>query len=1488
MSEQKRFGRKRIYLMLFIFIAVLTVIGILMRSKMQLLLSDYVENQITKQAAILAQLLEEDLNIELKNLENIATYIQADNENMESLLKIANSDDEQALWGIIELDGTAVCGAELPNRKFAGIQNSFRGNSAVSYLQNEGMLFTVPIFHGNNIKYVLFKFCPEEQLTERFGMSFYHAQGKVLVVDRNDQVIIKSEKWTKEDDIFLEEVEVKTSFAEISEQMNVSTAASSFCKEAGGGQYIFVSEVGEHEILLVGVISQDVAEEGIGTIITLVLWVFGLLLMLLAVGVAFLFAAEEKALEADELREAKVVADSANRAKSDFLASMSHEIRTPINAVMGLNEMILRESDDDNIKEYSINIQNASKTLISLINDILDLSKIEAGKMEILPDNYELSNVLNDVVNMIQLKARQKGLQFKVDIDEKIPNKLYGDEIRIRQILINILNNAVKYTKEGMVHLTVNQEKIENNQIILKVAVKDSGIGIKKEDMGKLFENFERLDTMKNRNVEGTGLGLSITSKMIALMNGTMNVESVYGEGSTFYIELPQTVIENVCIGDFEERFSEYVKNMKTYAESFIAPDAEILVVDDNKMNLLVAQNLLKNTKVKVTCCESGEEALEICRKQSFDVILLDHLMEGMDGIETLKCLRADESSLCSQKIVIALTANAIVGAREEYLSAGFNDYLSKPIIAEKLEELLRKYIPKEKIMKQQENGEPESNTKKADIEHVDVSVTPVLVKDSEIKQEKASDLHNNVTESISEEKIVNVYLEQEKTKEGIIQKWKKKFIDTLFHDDLEIQHKLLNLILFAAFAGGTISLVISSILGLESSAIFVIAILVVVVGLCLWIANVKKKPRLSALLITIAANLFIFPIMYFTSGGISSGMPIWLLLGLIFSFLLLKGKVCIIMYLLNAFVVIGCYLIELFKPELVTTIASREVVFTDMVQSTIVVTCVFGAIFKYQTHVYEKQKKAILKANKAKNEFLANMSHEIRTPINAILGYNELIMRESKESQSVEYAMNVQSAGRTLLSMVNDILDFSSMDTEEWKMNAEPYSTMSLVQDILAYAKYNAEDKKLEIKTDIDEKLPQVLSGDMVRLLQIINNLISNAVKYTKEGHIKVVVQWKALNEKKGLLKFSVEDTGIGMRDEDLQRISEIFVRFDNRQTRNIQGSGLGLTIVTRLLRLMGSKLVVESEFGKGSVFSFEVEQDIVERTPIGGYVSNYTYKWQDTVDEYFEAPEARILVVDDNPTNLDLVKGILKTTRMHITIANNGKEAVDEVRKNHYHIIFMDHMMPVMDGIEALNVMRKEKLCPDTPIVVLTANMICGAKKSYLEAGFDDYLSKPVYSKDLYSMLKKYLPKELQLVKVKENQNTADSNPIDIQSANEKEKSFIDYLPSLDTDTGLTYCCGSEEFYIEMLNSYTATNKYDEIAMNYEEEKWDKYRILVHALKSTSLSIGAVALSESAKELEFAAKEDRIDYIKEHHETMMENYQAILAEITAALEHV
>ena len=413
-----------------------------------------------------------------------------------------------------------------------------------------------------------------------------------------------------------------------------------------------------------------------------------------------------------ELQEMAQAAEAASTAKSQFLSNMSHEIRTPINAVLGMDEMILRETKEDFTKEYAENIRTAGTALLGLINDILDFSKIEAGKMEIIPVEYAVSSMLNDLVNMICQRAEKKGLELKVEAAEDMPSILKGDEIRLRQVVTNILTNAVKYTERGSVTLSLDWEKTGENEICLCVVVKDTGIGIRQKDIEKLFHAFERIEEERNRTIEGTGLGMNITQSILKLMGSRLQVESEYGKGSAFSFKVKQQVLNWSAMGDYETAYLSSINRKAAYRESFIAPEAKILIVDDTAMNLTVVKGLLKATQVQVDTALSGYECLEKVQGEHYDLILLDHRMPGLDGVETLSSMKELEKTpgYPNQGTpVIVLTANAVSGAREEYMAAGFDDYLTKPIDSQQLETFLQKYLPPEKVQAAEAGGQPQA-----------------------------------------------------------------------------------------------------------------------------------------------------------------------------------------------------------------------------------------------------------------------------------------------------------------------------------------------------------------------------------------------------------------------------------------------------------------------------------------------------------------------------------------------------------------------------------------------------------------------------------------------------------------------------------------------------------------------------------------------------------------------------------------------------------
>ena len=400
---------------------------------------------------------------------------------------------------------------------------------------------------------------------------------------------------------------------------------------------------------------------------------------------------EENALTQRQKKEI----EELNRAENNFFSSMSHEIRTPINTIIGLNEIILREDISDEVAENARNIQGASKMLLSLINDILDISKIKSGKMEIVNVSYETGALFSEIVNMIWIKTKEKGLEFKLHVDSSIPSMLCGDEVRIKQILINLLNNAVKYTSEGSVTLSVRCERQGVNRVRVWYSVEDTGMGVKKENIPYIFNAFRRVDAEKNRYIEGTGLGLSIVQQLVELMGGEISVNSVYTKGSTFIVSLEQDIIDEKALGTFTLASRARAHDGEPYRQSFEAPDAHILVVDDNDMNLMVVTKLLLETKIQIDTASNGAECLRLTQNHHYDCILMDHMMPEMDGIECLHALRVQPTGLCQDVPVIALTANAGSDNQLLYRKEGFSGYLAKPVSGALLEAAVLSILPK-------------------------------------------------------------------------------------------------------------------------------------------------------------------------------------------------------------------------------------------------------------------------------------------------------------------------------------------------------------------------------------------------------------------------------------------------------------------------------------------------------------------------------------------------------------------------------------------------------------------------------------------------------------------------------------------------------------------------------------------------------------------------------------------------------------------------
>ena len=550
---------------------------------------------------------------------------------------------------------------------------------------------------------------------------------------------------------------------------------------------------------------------------------------------------------------------------------------------------------------------------------------------------------------------------------------------------------------------------------------------------------------------------------------------------------------------------------------------------------------------------------------------------------------------------------------------------------------------------------------------------------------------------------------------------------------------------------------------------------------------------------------------------------------------------------------------------------------------------------FVYDLTKEKNMLEEVVRANEAKSQFLANMSHEIRTPINGILGMDSVLLKECHDENLREYAKNIQSAGQSLLSIINDILDISKIESGKMEILTIRYQLFSVLNDCYNLTKIKLQNKPVSIIMQINEKLPSWLYGDEVRIRQIINNFLSNAVKYTKEGNITFELDFEEKTDEQILLVITVRDTGIGIKEEDLGKLFESFTRIEEKRNRNIEGTGLGLNLTKNLVNLMGGEVFAESTYGKGSCFTAKIPQKIADAKPMGDFGKRYQQYLSTSDDDKlsFLAPDAKILVVDDVTMNLKVVEGLLKATKIQIDTAVSGSECLECVKTTPYQIIFLDHMMPEMDGLETLEHMKNLADNPNaqTPVIMLTANAIVGAKEEYIEAGFTDYLTKPIRETELLEMILKYLPEELVCENggqgIEKSQDAQDMEQPEAGGEGAEPLQRLEQLEGLDVKTGLTYCMNEEDFYIEMLQEFLQADKASQLKHFLAEEDWDNYRTTVHALKSTSLTIGAAHLSGEAKALEMAAKEGNMDYIRSHHDGVMDEYKELTDHLKEILEN-
>lgn len=704
---------------------------------------------------------------------------------------------------------------------------------------------------------------------------------------------------------------------------------------------------------------------------------------------------------------------------------------------------------------------------------------------------------------------------------------------------------------------------------------------------------------------------------------------------------------------------------------------------------------------------------------------------------------------------------------------------------------------------------------------------------------------------------------------------------ELIMSDELDVKHKLQNMLLVISILGSAISIIVEFFNsdGFMNKLLSMICLLSLTAAF--YVSAVLKKKTAGTMIVFIAVNIIIFPLMFFFNGGVYSGMPTWLTFGLIYPWLVCEGTMCVVIFAINSFATIVCFCVQYWFPDRFTLpnkIDLTKWIIIDSVQVIILVATILGIAIKYQVYIYNKQQKKMLeqenklrdamkladKSNAAKSDFLVRMSHEIRTPINAVLGMDEMILRESNDETILGYATNIQSAGQLLLAVINDVLDFSRIESGKLELIPAEYSIQQMMNDCYNMIVMRAEKKNLLLEVHNNPNMPSRLIGDEIRVRQMIINLLTNAVKYTSAGKITMTLDFQRTSEKSIILKVSVRDTGMGISPENQQELFSDFNRFDETNTRNIEGTGLGLSITKRLVEKMGGTIGVESTVGVGSNFWFEIPQEIALDTSTGYFSANRANSSEINRDyhEKFQAPAARILVVDDVKLNIDVLKGLLKSTRVRVDAAYSGIECLGLVQKNSYDLIFMDHVMPEMDGIQTFQYMKKLVDCPNhnVPVIALTANAMAGAKEEYTALGFSDYLAKPVQSDKLEQLLMEYLPADLII--------PASSTP----QVKKKNSYRADDVPEFDSEAGLRWCCNDNELYCKILCMVNIDTRAVQIDNAFRNSDWQTYERLCCGLKSASKTVGSERLSNLAANMVKHVKSGDITYIRDNHRVLIE----------------
>lgn len=611
-----------------------------------------------------------------------------------------------------------------------------------------------------------------------------------------------------------------------------------------------------------------------------------------------------------------------------------------------------------------------------------------------------------------------------------------------------------------------------------------------------------------------------------------------------------------------------------------------------------------------------------------------------------------------------------------------------------------------------------------------------------------------------------------------------KKLFEMIYGRDYALRERIFRMIILVG-SSLVIMGIIECITLMDVTAILIpLLILLVVMGIAILATFKYRKIDFAAVIVGFLIILVVFPEMFFLSGGIEGGATVWFALGLFYVFLMFSGKRLVFFLIVSLVADVVTYGYGYYHPEMITPMDSRAAIYLDSLFAVLAVGLAGGAILKAQMRMFHiessvarKQQEELEKISESKNTFFASMSHEIRTPINTIVGLNEMILRESSEDETKEYARNIQSASKMLLNLVNDILDLSQMEMKKMEIIPVEYQTVDLFGNLIDMIQVRLQEKKLELQVDIDENLPSILWGDVKRVNQVLLNILTNAAKYTETGSVTFSAHLETIKDEEVHLKISVTDTGIGIRKEDLQHLYDSFKRVDAQKNLKVEGSGLGLSITKQLVDMMGGEITVDSIYTKGSVFTVILPQKIVDKTPIGN-VKFLSRNREDleTYQQSFEAPEARVLIVDDNDMNSLVARKLLEATKVQIDIAGSGEECLEMTRRKYYHVILMDYMMPEMDGVQTLKQLRKQEngLCRDSAVIALSANSVAEAGRAFMENGFDGYLEKPIQGTALEEEVLKFIPVDIIEYRLYQN-DTGNETEIQRISRHKRKKVYI-----------------------------------------------------------------------------------------------------------------